>query len=273
MRLVPAIAGMVLLGGVAVGPMRSPPSSVLEGPLTVNGPVIMTTGPHVVDGGITARTYEGESLTATSVDAGTVQAQAFVGGTGAFSALSSTGATTLGTTTATSVSSPAFTGGAGSFSTLTSSSSASLGPTTAPSFTGGSGSFTGLTVSGTTNFGTVNMGALTTAGPNTLNGSTSITGACTFSQPPTGLTRKGSLVRGASLGLALGCQDLGTVSVAGSTVDSACNVTRRPAPILNLGITLDCFVATPGVVTVRACALLALLSAPAGTYGVTLVGE
>lgn len=107
----------------------------------------------------------------------------------------------------------------------------------------------------------------------TLSGTTNVTGACTFSQPPTGLVRKGSLVRGASLGLAIGCQDLGTVAVAGSTMDSACNVTRRPTPILNLGITLDCFVATPGTVTVRACALLALLSAPSGTYGVTLVGE
>lgn len=225
------LAGVTLVvSGLQYNPGRG--GSTLEGPLTVNGSVTMTTGPHVVDGGVIARTYEGGSLT---MDAGT------------FESLSVTGAASLGPTSAPSV--------------------------TSGSFVGGTASVTNLTVSGTTNFGTVNMGALTTTGPNTLNGSTSVTGACTFSQPPTGLVRKGSLVRGAALGLSIGCQDLGTVAVAGTTLDSACNVTRRPAPILNLGITLDCFVATPGIVTVRACSLLALLSAPSGTYGVTLVGE
>lgn len=161
------------------------PPSTLEGPLTVNGPVSMTSGPMNIDGGFYAQSVGGDG--------------------GTFGAL-----------------------GAGL---------STLGPT-------------------------VNI-----TGPMTVTGSSS------FSEPPTGLTRKGTLVRGASLGLAIGCQDLGTVAVAGVTTDSACNVTRRPAAILNLGITLDCYVGTAGVATVRACALLALLSAPSGNYGVTLVGE
>lgn len=151
-----------------------------------------------------------------------------------------------------------------------------------PGIPGQSSTLTGpLTVLGAVNMttGPMSVSGPLTAGPSvaldttTLNGTTTVTGPASFSQPPSGLVRKGSLVRGASLGLAIGCQDLGTVSVSGALVDSGCSVTRRPAPILNLGITLDCFVATPGVVTVRACALVALLSAPAGTYGVTLVGE
>lgn len=122
-------------------------------------------------------------------------------------------------------------------------------------------------------FGALLAGGSTLGPPVNLTGPVSVSGTCSFSQPPTGLVRKGSLVRGASLGLAIGCQTLGTAAVTGTTVDSGCMVTQRPAAILNLGVVLDCYVTSPATVTIRACALVALLSAPAGNYGVTLVGE
>lgn len=119
---------------------------------------------------------------------------------------------------------------------------------------------------------TVNGAVTMTTGPMAINGALSVTGATTFSQPPTGLVRKGELVRGASLGLSIGCASLGTVAVSGVTTASACAVTYRPSAV-TLGAVLDCYVTAPGTVTVRACALVALTSAPAGAYGVTLVGQ
>lgn len=183
--VVVVFAAVCAWAGTRYEPGPPAPSSTLDGPLTVNGPVDMTTGPMNIDGGFYAQSVRG--------DAGT--------------------------------------------------------------------------------FGTLGAGASTLGPPVGITGPLTVTGSASFSEPPTGLTRKGTLVRGASLGLGIGCQDLGTVAVTGVTTDSACNVTRRPTPILNLGITLDCYVGTAGVVTVRACALLALLSAPSGNYGVTLVGE
>lgn len=225
MRMILAgVVGVALAAGLEVTPGQPPPPSTLEGPLTVNGSVEMTTGPMAVDGGVSAQSYQGGTATLSGL---TVSGPATLG----------PNVTLLGTiTTSAPLSSPTVAADAGTFGTLTAGPS-NLGP------------------------------------PVNLAGPVTVTGSTTFSEPPAGVVRKGTLTRATSLSLAVGCSTLGTVSVAGVTTDAACNVTRRPAPILNLGITLDCYAATPGVVTVRACALVSLLSAPAGDYGVTLVGE
>lgn len=121
-------------------------------------------------------------------------------------------------------------------------------------------------------FGTLTAGT-STLGPTVgLTGPVTITGATVFNTPPTGIVRKGVLTRASSLALSIGCASLGTVAVTGATAESACAVTYRPSAV-SFGAVLDCYVTAPGTVTVRSCALVALLSAPAGDYGVTLVGE
>lgn len=173
--LITAVATL-LASGMVYTTGQPPPPSTLDGPLTVNGSVTMTSGPMEIDGGSSARTYTGGTMLShvSSADAGT-------------------------------------------FGTLT-------------------------------------------------------CGTASFATPPTGLVRKGVLTRGSTLGLSIGCASLGTVAVSGVTTESACAVTYRPSSV-TFGAVLDCYVTAPGTVTVRACALVALLSAPAGDYGVTLVGE
>lgn len=171
-----AAVSTLLLGGIVYTPGKPVPSSTLEGPLTVNGSVTMTSGPMAVDGGVSARELTGGTMLShvSSADAGT-------------------------------------------------------------------------------------FGALTC-------------GTASFSTPPTGLVRKGVLTRGSGLGLSIGCVSLGTVNVPGVTVESGCMVTYRPTSV-TFGAVLDCYVTSANTVTVRSCALVALLTAPAGDYGVTLVGE
>ena len=131
-----------------------------------------------------------------------------------------------------------------------------------------------LTVNGavTMTSGPMAVNGPLTAGPTVeLRGPTTTTGTFAFGQTPTGVARKGSLVRGSSLSITLlGCTSLGTVAVAGATVDSGCDMTQRPGNIPGL----QCRVTSAGTVTVEVCAqVLALGTAPAGTYGVSVTGE
>lgn len=228
------------------------PSSTLDGPLTVNGRVDMTSGPMMVDGGVSTRTMDTSALTAdagafVTLSTGSISAQSYAGGTAAFTGLDVAGPASLGPNVTLR----------GTVTTTT--------PLTSPSVSADAGTF-----------GALVAGPATLGPPVNITGPMIVTGSASFSQPPSGLIRVGELVRGANLGLAVGCQNLGTIvggTVAGVTIRSSCNVSYRPPAILNLGITLDCVVTAPDTVVVRACALVALLSAPSGTYGVTLVGE
>lgn len=173
--LITAVATL-LASGMVYTTGQPPPPSTLDGPLTVNGSVTMTSGPMEIDGGSSARTYTGGTMLShvSSADAGT-------------------------------------------FGTLT-------------------------------------------------------CGTASFATPPTGLVRKGVLTRGSGLGLSVGCVSIGTVNVPGVTIESGCMVTYRPTAI-SFGGVFDCYVTSADTVTMRSCAILALLTAPAGDYGVTLVGE
>ena len=105
--------------------------------------------------------------------------------------------------------------------------------------------------------------------PVTLNGPVTVSGACSFSTPPTGIARSGSFVRGASLTVGIGCASLGTTTVTSAAVNDVCVVTSFPGALTS--ITYGCFVSTANTVTVYGCGLVALVAAPAGTYAVRVI--
>lgn len=100
-----------------------------------------------------------------------------------------------------------------------------------------------------------------------------VSGAANFRQRPAGVFVLASLTKAASLTVGIGCSSLGTVSVPGMEPNvNACTVASLPTSALNLGVTYDCYVTASGVVTVRACGLVALVAAPAGIYRLVLSG-
>jgi hypothetical protein len=119
--------------------------------------------------------------------------------------------------------------------------------------------------------GTVNASSLTVSGKATT-GSLEVMGAAAFRERPTGVVLSGSLLKAAATGLSVGCNVFGTVSVPGALVGDACVPSAIPTSALALGITYDCYVTAPATVTLRSCGLVALVSAPAGTYQVRVIG-
>jgi hypothetical protein len=106
----------------------------------------------------------------------------------------------------------------------------------------------------------------------TTTGRLEVEGAASFAQRPTGVVLGGSLVKAAATGLSVGCNVFGTVPVPGALVGDACVPSVIPSSALTLGITYDCYVTAPATVTLRSCGLVALVSAPAGTYQVRVIG-
>lgn len=106
----------------------------------------------------------------------------------------------------------------------------------------------------------------------TTTGSLEVMGAAAFRERPTGVVLSGSLVKASATGLSVGCNVFGTTSVPGALVGDACIPSAIPTSALTLGITYDCYVTAPATVTLRSCGLLALVSAPAGTYQVRVIG-
>lgn len=109
-------------------------------------------------------------------------------------------------------------------------------------------------------------------GGTSLNG-LEVSGTANFRNRPGGVFVLASLTKAASLTVGVGCSTLGTVSVSGMEPNvNACTVASLPAAALNLGVTYDCYVTASGVVTVRACGLVALVAAPAGIYRLVISG-
>jgi hypothetical protein len=124
---------------------------------------------------------------------------------------------------------------------------------------------------GAVDAGTITASSLTVTGE-TTTGSLEVMGATTFRERPTGVVLGGSLVKAAATGLSVGCSVFGTVPVPGALVGDACVPSSIPTSALTLGITYDCYVTAPATVTLRSCGLVALVSAPAGTYQVRVIG-
>lgn len=124
---------------------------------------------------------------------------------------------------------------------------------------------------GSLDAGAVAADSLTVAGK-TTTGSLEVMGASTFRERPTGVVLSGSLIKASATGLSIGCNVFGTVSVPGALVGDACVPSAIPTSALTLGITYDCYVTAPATVTLRSCGLVALVSAPAGTYQVRVIG-
>lgn len=124
---------------------------------------------------------------------------------------------------------------------------------------------------GSLDAGTVSADNLTVAGK-TTTGSLEVMGTAAFRERPTGVVLSGSLVKASATGLSIGCNVFGTASVPGALVGDACVPSAIPTSALTLGITYDCYVTAPATVTLRSCGLVALVSAPAGTYQVRVIG-
>lgn len=124
---------------------------------------------------------------------------------------------------------------------------------------------------GTLDAGAVSADSLTVAGK-TTTGSLEVMGAAAFRERPTGVVLSGSLIKASATGLSIGCNVFGTASVPGALVGDACVPSVIPTSALTLGITYDCYVTAPATVTLRSCGLVALVSAPAGTYQVRVIG-
>jgi hypothetical protein len=103
-------------------------------------------------------------------------------------------------------------------------------------------------------------------------GTLNVTGAASFAQRPTGVVLSGSLVKAAATGVTAGCNVFGTISVPGALTGDGCLPSAIPTSALTLGITYDCYVTAPATVTMRSCGLVSLVSAPAGTYQVRVIG-
>lgn len=119
--------------------------------------------------------------------------------------------------------------------------------------------------------GSMDAGTLSVSGK-TTTGSFEVMGTAAFRERPTGVVLSGSLVKAAATGLQVGCSAFGTVPVPGALVGDACVPSAIPTSALTLGITYDCYVTAPATVTLRSCGLVALVSAPAGTYRVAVIG-